>query len=241
MMKLLPLTLGIAAVLFIHIASAEITSDKALLDAMRTIMTEKSETKLDALTYKEGMSDADKQMFARMRKYIFQDGEIETITLEPLPDRMRGPAIMNGKKLEPTCEPVGLIKIKYKTTKDGDGMSTSAAYGKVGDAYWLIGTKATDLHWKGPPDKPIGYMIMGAGQNKISVSIKYNVSGVDLEQKDTSASMSFYGQYISSVTIKSSDPDADLTLTLRDNGEEIAQAGPYKGVGEWTYERKKTP
>jgi hypothetical protein len=239
MKKQISIAAVFAAALFIQTAAAEITTEKEFVDAVRTAITEESVPKIDALTYQVGMSDTDKTMVAGSRKYLFKGGEIESVTLGPVPEHLKGPMVMSGKKIEPTCEPAGIIKIQYKKAPGGSTSSSSLAYGKVGGAFYLIGTKSTDLGWKGPPDKQIGYTLMGPGQNEASITVKYNASGVDLERKDAATSMAFFGQYISAIVIKSENPKADLKLTLREGAKEVGEAVSYKGAGEWTYERKK--
>jgi hypothetical protein len=240
MKKYIPLAVVCAAA-FLQAAPGAITTEKDFLEAVRMAMLEKSGEKISALTYMEGASDADKAMLEQSRKRLFNDRRIESITLEPIPESqdVPMPMIMNGKKIEMTCKPLGVVKIKYEKTSGSGLQFTSLSYGKVGDAWYLVGPKSTDLGWKGPPDKPLGYMVMGGGQNNAVITVKYNASGVDVEQSHASASMSFYGQYISEIIVKSENPKADLTITIRENGKEIDKAGPFKGAGEWKYTRKK--
>jgi hypothetical protein len=115
--------------------------------------------------------------------------------------------------------------------------SISAPYANIDGRYYLISSKSTDLHWKGPPDVSIGFAVNGPNQGKMRILAKYNVSGVDLERSLSQPAMILRGQYFSQITVCSEDPNADLTLTVTREGEEIFKSQELKGVGTIEYKK----
>lgn len=208
------------------------------LKAVEEALNEQSAAKFETLIYKEGMSDADKEMSRRMLQHTLNNPGVDTIELQPLPADFQSVFIIRGKRIEPTAMPVGTVKIQYRKAGSGSQSST-IPYAIVNGRFYIIGTKSTDLNWKGPEDKNIGYMIMGKGQDAIKGTVKWNASGVDLEEPISSSSLSFFGQYIDEVTISSDSADTDVTITIMDSGKQIFQSAPLKGKGTQSY--KRTP
>ena len=217
--------------------ASEAKTPEEFVAAFRAGIQEKNPQKLDEITYSVGMSEADKQQATQFQKMIFTDQEIESVTLEPLPADFESVFIMRGKKFEHTHQPVGLIHMKYKDHPNGT-KSTSCAYTVVDGKYYLVGTKSTDLGWTGPPDKTIGFMIMGAGQNDVKIRVKWNASGVDQEKAFDKPSSSFVGQSIQSVAVTSIKDETDVTLTVLDSGKPIYTSDPLKGKGTLEYKKE---
>jgi hypothetical protein len=144
---------------------------------------------------------------------------------------------VNGKKIEATYPPAGMIKIEYKKAANGPEGSSSP-YAIIGGHYFLVSSKTTDLGWKGPPDKTLGFAVMGQGQNKVQITVKWNASGVEEERifKETS-NMAFLGQYVEKVTVTSTNDDTDVTLTISELGKEIFRSQPLKGKGTIEYNK----
>ncbi len=99
--------------------------------------------------------------------------------------------------------------------------------------------KSTDLNWKGPEDKNIGYMVMGAGADKLQGEGQWNASGVDMEKPISSPSLSLLGQYIQEVSVTSDSDDTDVTIKIMENGKPIFESARLKGKGTQAY--KRTP
>jgi hypothetical protein len=234
---------SLLAIIFIFLLASpfsqasEAKTPDEFVAAFRAGFQEKDPKKLDEITYSVGMSEADKQQATRVQKMIFTDQEIESVTLEPLPDDFESVFILRGQKIEPTHQPVGLVHIKYKNHPNGT-QSTSCAYAVVDGKYYLVGTKSTDLGWTGPPDKTIGFMVMGAGQNDVKIRVKWNASGVDQEKAFEKPSSSFVGQYIQSITVTSIKDETDVTLTVLDSGKPIYTSEPLKGKGTLEYKKE---
>ena len=212
------------------------TTPEQFTTAFNAALKEKSAEKLDALTYTIGMTDADKEQVKLSQKMIFSDKEIDSISLQPLPEDYETVYIMQGKKIEPTYPPAGIIKTTY--ANPGHGLnSTSAPYAIVDGRYYLITSKSTDLGWTGPKDKTITFMVMGRSQNKVQIKAKWNASGVDQERIFKSPSSNFPGQFFQQIIVTSTDNDTDVTLTILEAGKEIFVSQPLKGKGVLEYKK----
>jgi hypothetical protein len=110
-------------------------------------------------------------------------------------------------------------------------------YAIINGSYLLVSSKSTDLHWSGPPDVNIGFVVIGRGQDKVKIQVRYNASGVDLEQGFSDPSATFWGQYISEIVVTSQDERTDVTLAVTRGGKEIYKSGRLKGKGELKYKR----
>ncbi|MCE0497958.1 MAG: hypothetical protein LV481_08450 [Methylacidiphilales bacterium] len=214
---------------------AQPSSPEEFIAAYRTAMQEKSVGKLDALTYTVGMSDADKKQADSMQQMGFRDEAIAGITLEPLPADSPSVAIMNGKRYEQTYPPTGLIKIQYGAANGPD--SSSQGYAIIGGHYFLVSVKSTDLGWKGPPDKPLTFMVAGWVKDKVQIQATWNTSGVDQEQSFNGNSGGGMGQYWVKFTVTSADDATDLTLVLSEDNKEIFRSPPLKGKGTIEYKK----
>lgn len=216
---------------------AQPSSPEEFITSLRKAIQEKSPEKLNAITYTVGMSEADKKQVASVQEIFFGGTEVVGISLEPLPADFRLVGIINGKKYEPTYPPTGLIKIQYKKAANGPD-SLSQAYAIIGGQYFLISTKSTELGWKGPPDKPLSFMVMGWVQDKVQIKAKWNTSGVDQEQIYKMASnMVFMGQYFENVTVTSTDDNTNVTLVVSEDNKEIFHSQPIKGKGSIEYRK----
>ena len=143
---------------------------------------------------------------------------------------MQNPVAM-GRRFEPTHPADGMLKLVNKSKDPRSSSSMEMAYAVIDGSYYLVTVKSTDLGWKGRPDKSLNVMVLGAGQDKVKVHLKYNASGVDLE-RDQGASAIFPGQYVSEVTVKSDSDDVDVTLRLLDEkGTIYYLSEPLKGRG----------
>ena len=234
-MKLI--TLAILLALSIRAWSADITTESAFTEAIKAALTTKSAEKLNAIIYTSGMSEADKARAAKAQERILDGREIEGITLAELPKDFVSTFIVQGMKYEPTAQPSGLVKIDFKKTGSAVN-SMSMPYAIIKGAYHLLTTKSTDLKWTGPADVSIGFMVMGKGQDKVSVRGKFNASGVDMERSFKGSSSTIFGQHFSEITVTSDDPETDVTLRVLENRNEIFKSEPLKGKGVITYKKK---
>jgi len=213
---------------------------EAFLKTIEDALKEKNPAKLEALVFSTGMTDEDKAMAKNAMKYFIKDPAIESITLQALPEDFQLSFVMRGRKIEVTAPPTGVVRIVYQKGPDGPGINintTTLPYAIVDGRYHLLGTRTTLLDWKGPEDKTIGYMVMGKGQDQARIDVKWNASGVNMERSSKAPSKSFMGQYIEQITVTSETDDADLKLTVLENGKPIFESKPLKGKGTLEYKR----
>jgi hypothetical protein len=220
-----------------HVISAQPSSPREFISSLQTAIQEKSLEKLNAITYTVGMNDSDKKQAASVQQMFFSNSEIASISIKPLPPDFQSVYIVNGKKWEPTYPPTGVVNIQYKKTDNGP-TGLTPTYAIIDGHYFLISTKTTDLGWKGPPDKTLGFAVTGKGQDTAQITVKWNASGVELERKFTQHSnMTFLGQYVEQVDVTSADHGTDVTLTISENGKEIFCSQPLKGKGKIEYKK----
>lgn len=212
-------------------ASADFTS------ALREAITEKDIQKIDALTFSEGASPEDKKRTSQMQEMMLMRGkDIDIISLEPLPSDFESLIVMNGQKIEPTAPPVGMVKITYKKAEQGLGNST-LAYSVVGGKFFLVGMKSTALAWKGPPDRNIGYSIVGLGVSNLKIHGAWNASGVPLKKEFKQSNTTFWGQHFEELTVTSENEECDATVTIQEDGKTI-YTQPLKGKTSLQYKKR---
>jgi hypothetical protein len=231
----------VATLFFASMCFAEPPKTKEeFLTAVRAAYEAKDVKKISTLTWWKGASDEDRKMAETMLPLSIKNaGAVESVVLEPLPDEFKGVQVAYGKRFEPTYPPLGMVKVDYKIDKSGGHQSTSAPYAVIDGAYYIVTSKTTELGWKGPKDKSFTVSVIGSGQNKVKVDVKYNVSGVDL--KDTlvppASSRGFPAQYIGEVTVISEDDDVDVTLRISEEMRQIYESKPLKGKGQIHYKK----
>ncbi len=213
-------------------------TEEEFVSQVRAALSTKNTAAMDALTYKEGMTEDDKAMAARIQKMMMEiPSEIEDVALRPLPKDFQSVAILRGKKMEMTGPPVGVIDVTYKSGASGS-QSTSTPYTVVDSVYYLVGSKSTDLDWKGPPDKNIGFMVTGQGQDHVNIHVQWNASGVTQTRQFSQPSITFWGQHIDSIHVESHSDDTNVTMTVLEAGETIHTSEPLVGKGTIKYQRK---
>jgi hypothetical protein len=213
---------------------AQPSSPEEFIASFRTAIQEKSAEKLNAITYTVGMSDSDKKQVAPVQQMFFSDAEITGISLEPLPTDFQSVYIVNGKKIEPTYLPVGLIKIQYKKVANGPD-SLSQTYAIIGGHYFLVSSKITDLGWKGPPDTGLCLLVSGSPEDKVQITVKWNASGVEQEKVFNRYTTTVIGQYVESATVTSTNPNA--TLMILQGDKQIFVSPPLKGKAAIEYKK----
>ena len=162
--------------------------------------------------------------------------EVEEISLEPLPSDFETVLIVRGQKLEPTATPKGMVRVTLKGAGQGPRESSSA-YAIVDGKFFLVGMKSTDLGWKGPPDKNIGYSIVGQGAAGLQIQGMWNASGVQMKKAFKESSITFWGQHFEELNVTSGSDDCDVTVTITEDGKEI-YSEPLKGKGVLQYKKK---
>ena len=214
-------------------ASAAPTARDAFFAALKSAIAAKSTDQLLALTCTTGMSDSDKKFAAIVDQQLLFAEPVTNISFLTLPPYFRAVYVTQGKKIEPTIQPRGLVEFGFDPDAGNGARNTLLPYAIINGSYYLVGCKSTDLGWKGPPDKTLSFMVMGQGAKGIKVDAKWNVSGIEQEGTYIQGSVGFLGQYFESVTVTCADPNADLSLELMENGKDIVP--PLKGKGTITF------
>jgi hypothetical protein len=215
---------------------AQPSSPTEFIAAYRTAIQEKSVEKLNAITYTVGQSESDKKQVASAEQMGFSWGhkEIGEVSLDPLPADFQSVYIVNGKKIELTYAPVGLVKTQYKGTGDGPE-SSSAPYAIIDGHYFVVSSKITDLGWKGPPDTGLCLLVSGSPQDKVQITVKWNASGVEQEKVFDRYTTTVIGQYVERATVTSTNPNA--TLMILQGSKQIFVSPPLKDQAAIEYEK----
>lgn len=222
------LTLPVAGI------SAAPDSADAFLAEIRSAIKEKNTVRIVELTYLEDPSDEDRAQAQMAAEFLIGEGNIVDIRLGPLEDDQPNFFVMQGSKIEPTHPPVGTIEVDFENPAG----SASAAYTIVEGRYHLVGTKTTDLGWDGPPDKNIGFMITGRGQDALEIKGKWNASGVEIESGFSHPSATFWGQFIEELAITSDSEETDVELVITEEGKPVVEGKRLQGVGTLEYRRR---
>jgi hypothetical protein len=232
------ITIAIILFPFIPGAIAAETADSAqFTSSLKAAITEKDDQKLDALIYFDGASPEDKQRMSGMLRMTLLNGmDVDEISLEPLPSDFDSILIVRGQKIEPTATPKGMIKVTFKGAGQGPKES-STAYTLVDSKLFLVGMKSTDLGWKGPPDRNIGFSVVGTGSEEVQIQGVWNASGVQLKKTFKERSITFWGQYFEELNVTSGNDDCDVTISITEDGKEI-YSQPLKGKGSLQYKKK---
>jgi hypothetical protein len=232
------LTIAISLFAFSSGAStAEAADSEPFTSALRTAITEKDDQKLAALIHFDGASAEDKQRMTSMLQMTLMNGkDVDEISLVPLPSDFDSVLVVRGQKIEPTATPKGMVKVTFKGA--GQGLKeTSSAYTVVEGKFHLVGMKSTDLGWKGPPDKNIGFSIVGNGSSGLLIDGVWNASGVQLKKAFKEPGITFWGQHFEELNVTSGSDDCDVTVTITEDGEAI-YSEPLKGKGALQYKKK---
>jgi hypothetical protein len=210
--------------------------------AIRSAFDAKDIQRIHDLTWEKGMSDFDRDQEKQMLPMMLdQSGGVASISFEPLPSDFMDTPVAWGRRIEVTHPADGMVKLVEKPKGNNSSSEMSMPYAVIDGGYYLVTAKTTDLCWKGPPDKSLQVAVQGAGQDKVKIHVKYNASGVDIDMDPTSPSISFAGQYIRQVTVKSDRDDTNVTLQLLDeNGHSYYESAPLRGKGEIDYNRGDT-
>jgi len=232
-----------ASALFIilpTLAFAELPRSEAdFILQFREALSSRDATRIDVLTYRQGMSEQDMAMSARSNQLLAQfRGEIKNVTIKPLPKDFETTTVANGRKIEMTGAPSGLIEAEFTSDGPMGASASSTPFTVIDGVYYIVGPKISDLGWKGPPDKNIGFMVAGQGADKAQIDVVWNASGVDLRRTFSETSSTFWGQHIDSVTVISDSENAAFKLMIMEDGNTIYTSDPINGKGTLEYKRK---
>lgn len=218
-------------------SAAEPIGSVQFTSALRAAIAEKDDPKLQALIYFKGESPEDRQRMISMLGRLFTAGkDVGEISLGPLPDDFESVFVVQGKKIEPTATPRGMVKVTYKGEGEGP-VESSSAYTIVDGRYFLVGMKSTDLGWKGPADRNIGFSVAGQGSSELQILGVWNASGVQLKKTFKESSITFWGQHFEELSVTSDHDDCDVTVTITEDGKTI-YSEPLKGRGVLQYKKK---
>ena len=208
------------------------------LAAVRAAFDSKDIKRIHELTWEKGISDFDRnQEELMLPMMVNQSAGIASITFGPLPPDFMNIPVAWGRRIDITHPADGIVKlVEIPKDKNASG-ELDLPYAVIDGGYYLVTAKTTDVGWKGPQDKPLNVTVLGAGQDKVKVHIKYNASGVDLEMDPDTSSIGFTGQYIREVTVKSDSDDTNVTLELLDDEKPYYDSAPLKGKGEIDYKK----
>ena len=212
-------------------------SPEAFAAALKEAFARKDTAKLEALFYSAGMSGEEKQQaLAEAQQGFASLGDIESVTLLPMPAGFLPVIVTGGRRVETTAPPAGQVVLKFRTS---DQRSTSGypVYGIVDGRYYLLGKKSRAVEWAGPADQKLSYELTGEGLDGLRTSLKWNGSGVDQEHTFTAASYSLFGQFIREISVTSDNEKTDAILTVLENDKPIFASKPLKGKGTLGYKR----
>jgi hypothetical protein len=204
---------------------AEKPDADAFTEAFKKAIVERDEKLL--LTF------ADSPAMGESLKKLFENPNVFSVSLGPLPPDFIPFFIKNGKKLEPAYPPEGIVTISVR--QEGGLTSDRLAYAIVDGAYKIVSTKVVDLDWKGPEDSSLAFSVEGFQAESVVVRAKFNASGVDVEQTYHEPSGAFWAQYISEVEVVSDNPQALIMLKIIRDGKVIFKSEPLKGAGKIIY------
>lgn len=209
------------------------------LSSVKAAFEAKDVKKIRELSWEKGQTDFDDKQEARILPMMVKDVDgTEIFTFEPMPSDFQGQQIAMGRKIESTHQPDGMLKIAHNAPDGKSKWSFMLPYAQIDGVFYLVGTKSTDLGWKGPADRPISINVMGAVAGKIKIHVKYNASGVDLETETEYSSLGVLGQYVTEVTAINDADDAEMTLELSDRkGNLHYKSEPLKGKGTLHYHK----
>ncbi len=210
----------------------------ALAAAIDVALVARDVTALSALVDTEGMSPDDLQKIGPGLAGLIPSEGRATVTTDRLPDgiNIASPMIYNGKRIELTRAPTGIIRVTLKTGRSE--LVSTIPYVQTPAGCFLVGRKQTDLDWKGPPDHPLGFTFAeDYPRMPARLTMKYNASGVDLEDSFSSHSGSLRGQHISELIVTGLQEGFKGRLVLTEGGKEVFRSEPITGQSTFTYRR----
>jgi hypothetical protein len=233
--RFLPVLVCVTAAPFCWGAPADPAALAAAVDAA---LVARDLPALVALVDTEGLSAEDiKKAGPGLAALIPAEGTAK-VTTDRLPDGidLAAPRIYQGKRMELSRAPAGIIRV---ATKQGRAeMVATIPYVKTSAGFFLAGRKETDLGWKGPPDRQLGFMLVeDFPKEPVKLTVRYNASGVEQKNESSHYSGVVFGQHIDEVTITGLSDGFKGRLVLREGGKEIYRSEPITGRTAFTYRR----
>gem|GEM_PF-6684452 len=208
----------------------------ALAAAVDAALVARDLPALCALVDTDGLSTEDLEKVGPGLAGLIPEEGTATVTTDRLPDGidLSQPRIHNGKRIELTRAPAGIIRV---TAKQGRASVVSTVpYVHTRDGFLLAGRRETDLGWTGPPDRQITFMLVeDTPKEPVTITVRYNASGVEQTMRTVHHSGGFFGQHVEELTIDGLSKDFKGRLVLRAAGKEIYRSEPITGQSIFTY------
>lgn len=221
-MRIPILAAGVAAlVATAHAAPA--TSPEALRDAVKAAFESGSLERWKSNVETGPMSESDHAVFDQTLRRVFASRPvIESLELGELPaDGIDSVLIGGGRKYTLTLTPTGVINLRFRSGKNVNEIALPYAKNAAG-VYKLSTLHAENLNWKGDADRSYFVTVKNTGDATVTVRVKYNASGVDIEKTFTGVTakkIELPAQYVSSVeVIRTGEAAGDTTLHIACQG-----------------------
>ena len=206
-----------------------------LAGEMHDAIQSRNTAALRALLFVDNMSAEDiGEAHARLDSMIGGQGQL-SVTPERLHPAMAFTKIRQGFRIEPNLKPTGIIRVTWK--EGPTSVVNTLPCGEIDGRCLLTGLTQIDLGWKGPPDRAMGFSLEDLPTGVHLVVVKYNVSGVDVEERYSGKSAVFEGQHIDELTITGLTENFRGKLVVRDEGKAIHDSPWLSGLFTHTYRR----
>lgn len=222
-MRLSLLITGVAAIAAAPFASAESASTatpEALRDAVKSAFEARSVSEWKKNIGGTPLSEADILILDQTLTQLFAAKPVvESVEVGELVDGFDPVLVAGGRKYVMTLAPVGVINLKFRI--GGKSNSIALPYGKVADGYKLGTLSGEKINWKGPEDRAFHLAVNHTGApGDITVTIKYNASGIDLEKRVSgrTSRLVIPAQYIDSVEVVRSGGPGETSLDIASAG-----------------------
>jgi hypothetical protein len=210
----------------------------ALASAIDAALVARDVGALRALVHADGLSPADLEAMEPALADLIPASGGARVTTDRWPDgpEFGRPRVAHGFRIELNHPPAGIIRVEAKAGRAT--ITSTLPYAIVNGACLLVGARRTDLGWKGPPDRPLGFtFVEGFPPLPVAITMRYNASGVDLETSFTVHSGTIIGQHIEEFTITGLPENFKGRLVLREGADEIFRSEPLTGRSTFTYRR----
>lgn len=233
-MRIPSLFSGIAAVALVSAAhAAPATTPEALRDAVKSAFESgsveqwKSNVEVGALTPSDHLV-----LDGTLRRIFASKPVLEKIELGELPEEgIDSVLIGGGRKYRLTLVPTGVINLRFRSGKASNEIALPYAKTASGE-YKLATLHAENLDWKGQPDRSYFVTVKNTGDDTVTVRVRYNASGVDVEKTSKVGKvrkLELPAQYVESVeVIRTGDKPGDTTLNIACQG--VGDAADLKPI-----------
>jgi hypothetical protein len=238
---------GVAALVAAPFASASTATPEALRDAVKSAFEARSVSEWKKNIGGTPLNEADILILDQTLTQLFSAKPVvESVEVGELVDGFDPVLVAGGRKYVMTLTPVGVINLKFRI--GGKSNSIALPYGKVADGYKLGTLSGEKIVWKGPEDRAFYLAVDHTGApGDITVIVKYNASGVDLEKRVSgrTSRLVIPAQHIDSVeVVRTGGPgETSLEITSAGVGDANARVKVYaseklRKAGTITFRRK---